>query len=54
MFDTPAEERFEAALGLLGIQFPEEYGGAGMTPLDYCICLEEIARVDPAIARRAT
>jgi alkylation response protein AidB-like acyl-CoA dehydrogenase len=39
-----------AALGLLGIQFPEQYGGAGMTPLDYCICLEEIARVDPAIA----
>jgi alkylation response protein AidB-like acyl-CoA dehydrogenase len=39
-----------AALGLLGIQFPERYGGAGMTPLDYCICLEEIARVDPAIA----
>src|SRR5262245_19040319 len=39
-----------AALGLLGIQFPEEYGGAGMTPLDYCICLEEVARVDPAVA----
>ncbi len=39
-----------AALGLLGIQFPEQYGGAGMTPLDYCICIEEIARVDPAIA----
>jgi alkylation response protein AidB-like acyl-CoA dehydrogenase len=39
-----------AALGLLGIQFPEEYGGAGMTPLDYCICIEEIARVDPAVA----
>src|SRR5439155_137220 len=39
-----------AALGLLGIQFPEQYGGAGMTPLDYCICLEEIARVDPATA----
>src|SRR6202007_2040237 len=39
-----------AALGLLGIQFPEEYGGAGMTPLDYCICIEEVARVDPAVA----
>ena len=24
-----------AALGLLGIQFPEKYGGAGMTALDY-------------------
>jgi len=39
-----------AALGLLGIQFPEAYGGAGMTPVDYCICIEEVARVDPAVA----
>src|SRR5499433_3673300 len=39
-----------AALGLLGIQFPEEYGGAGMSAIDYCICIEEIARVDPALA----
>jgi len=39
-----------AALGLLGIQFPEEYGGAGMSGVEYCICIEEIARVDPAVA----
>jgi hypothetical protein len=39
-----------AALGLMGIQFAEEYGGAGMSAIDYCICIEEIARVDPAIA----
>ncbi|HET7617163.1 MAG TPA: acyl-CoA dehydrogenase [Vicinamibacterales bacterium] len=39
-----------AALGLLGIQFPEEYGGAAMSAVDYCICIEELARVDPAIA----
>jgi alkylation response protein AidB-like acyl-CoA dehydrogenase len=39
-----------AALGLLGIQYPEQYGGAGMSALDYCICLEELARVDPSIA----
>jgi alkylation response protein AidB-like acyl-CoA dehydrogenase len=39
-----------AALGLMGIQFPEEYGGAGMSAIDYCICIEEIARVDPSIA----
>jgi len=39
-----------AALGLLGIQFPETYGGAGMSPLDYCICIEELARVDPGVA----
>src|SRR5258708_11652482 len=39
-----------AALGLLGIQFPEPYGGAGMSALDYCICIEELARVDPGVA----
>ena len=39
-----------AALGLLGIQFAEQYGGAGMTALDYCICIEELARVDPGVA----
>ena len=39
-----------AALGLMGVQFPEEYGGAAMTAIDYCLCIEELARVDPAIA----
>jgi alkylation response protein AidB-like acyl-CoA dehydrogenase len=39
-----------AALGLTGIQFPEEYGGSGMSAVDYCICIEELARVCPAIA----
>ncbi|HZR26488.1 MAG TPA: acyl-CoA dehydrogenase family protein [Vicinamibacterales bacterium] len=39
-----------AALGLLGIQFPEQYGGAAMSAIDYCICIEELARVDPAIS----
>src|SRR5437016_2444266 len=39
-----------AALGLMGIQFPEQYGGAGMSAIDYCICIEELARVDPAVA----
>jgi alkylation response protein AidB-like acyl-CoA dehydrogenase len=39
-----------AALGLMGIQFPEEYGGAGLSAIDYCICIEELARVDPAVA----
>jgi alkylation response protein AidB-like acyl-CoA dehydrogenase len=38
------------ALGLMGIQFPEQYGGAAMSAVDYCICIEEIARVCPAIA----
>jgi alkylation response protein AidB-like acyl-CoA dehydrogenase len=39
-----------ASLGLLGIQFDERYGGSGMSAVDYCICIEELARVDPAIA----
>jgi len=39
-----------ADLGLLGIQFEDKYGGAGMSAVDYCICIEELARVDPAIA----
>ncbi len=39
-----------AALGLLGIQMPEQYGGAAMSAIDYCICMEEIARVDPAVS----
>lgn len=39
-----------AELGLLGIQFDEDHGGAGMSAVDYCLCIEELARVDPAIA----
>jgi alkylation response protein AidB-like acyl-CoA dehydrogenase len=38
-----------AELGLMGIQFPETYGGAAMSSVDYCICIEELARVDPSI-----
>src|SRR5437867_3967567 len=39
-----------AALGLFGIQVPDAYGGAGMSAVDYCICIEELARVDPGVA----
>src|SRR4029450_9563017 len=38
-----------ADLGLMGIQFPEAYGGSAMSSVDYCICLEELARVGPAL-----
>jgi alkylation response protein AidB-like acyl-CoA dehydrogenase len=38
-----------AEVGLMGIQVPEAYGGAGMASVDYCICIEELARVDPSI-----
>jgi alkylation response protein AidB-like acyl-CoA dehydrogenase len=39
-----------AALGLMGIQFPESWGGAGMSAIDYCLCIEELARVDPSVS----
>jgi alkylation response protein AidB-like acyl-CoA dehydrogenase len=39
-----------AAIGLAGVQFPEEYGGAALSAVDYCICIEELARVCPAVA----
>ena len=39
-----------AELGLMGIQFSERVGGSAMSALDYCICIEELARVEPGIA----
>ena len=39
-----------ADLGLMGIQFAPEYGGAGMSAVDYCISIEELARVDPSVS----
>lgn len=39
-----------ADLGLMGIQVPDAYGGAGMSAVDYCIALEELARVDPSVS----
>jgi len=34
-----------AGLGLLGIPFPDEWGGAGMDQVSYCLAVEEIAKV---------
>ncbi len=39
-----------ADLGLMGIQISERHGGAGMSAVDYCIALEELARVDPSVS----
>ena len=36
-------------LGLLGLPFPEEYGGAGADFLAYCVALEEIGRGDASV-----
>jgi len=38
-----------AELGLMGIQFPEHCGGAAMSAVDYCVCIEELARIDPSV-----
>jgi alkylation response protein AidB-like acyl-CoA dehydrogenase len=35
-----------AALGVLGMSVPEEYGGLGLSILDSALILEEIAKVD--------
>jgi alkylation response protein AidB-like acyl-CoA dehydrogenase len=34
------------AMGFMGIEVPEQYGGAGMDTLSYVLALEEICRVD--------
>src|SRR6187549_2341209 len=39
-----------AAVGLMGIQVPEQWGGSGMSAVSYCVCIEELARVDPSVA----
>jgi alkylation response protein AidB-like acyl-CoA dehydrogenase len=39
-----------AELGVMGVLFPEEYGGAGMGYVEYATIIEEFARVDPSIA----
>jgi butyryl-CoA dehydrogenase len=38
-----------AELGLTGIPWPEEYGGAGMDYVAYCIAVEELSRVCASI-----
>jgi alkylation response protein AidB-like acyl-CoA dehydrogenase len=37
-------------LGLAGCCWPEEYGGSGLSTLDWAIVLEELARVDAGVA----
>ena len=38
-----------AELGFLGMIFPEEYGGAGLSYLDYAAVVEEISSVDGSV-----
>src|SRR3954469_19317270 len=37
-------------LGWMGIPFPEDVGGAGGSPLQYAIAVEELTRVDSSVA----
>jgi len=46
----PAEQLRELGeLGFCGMFFPEEYGGAGLDSVSYCIAIEEISRVDASM-----
>jgi alkylation response protein AidB-like acyl-CoA dehydrogenase len=38
-----------AELGLMGVIFPEEYGGAGMGYIEYASIIEELSRVDGSV-----
>jgi alkylation response protein AidB-like acyl-CoA dehydrogenase len=38
-----------AQMGLLGIIFPEQYGGAGLGYIEYVIAIEELSRVDGSV-----
>jgi short-chain 2-methylacyl-CoA dehydrogenase len=37
-------------LGLMGIPFPEEYGGGGADTLSYVLAVEELTRIDSSVA----
>ena len=37
-------------LGLMGIPFPEEYGGGGADTFSYALAVEELARIDSSVA----
>src|SRR5919107_442030 len=38
-----------AELGLMGVIFPEEYGGAGLGYVEYVTIIEELSRVDGSV-----
>jgi short-chain 2-methylacyl-CoA dehydrogenase len=39
-----------AELGLMGMPFPEEYGGAGTDNMSYALAIEELGRIDSSVA----
>lgn len=48
MDPTVVEQMFEQ--GLMGIEIPEDYGGAGMNFTAGIVGIEELARVDPSVS----
>jgi alkylation response protein AidB-like acyl-CoA dehydrogenase len=36
-------------MGMMGVIFPEEYGGSGLGYLDYAVIIEELSRVDGSV-----
>src|SRR5258708_40144358 len=36
-------------MGLLGVIFPEQYGGAGLGSIEYAVAIEELARVNGSV-----
>ena len=44
-FPSEAIAKF-GKMGLMGIPYPKEYGGAGLDVLSYAIAVEELSRVD--------
>jgi alkylation response protein AidB-like acyl-CoA dehydrogenase len=38
-----------AEMGLMGVIFPEKYGGAGLGYIEYVLAIEELARVDGSV-----
>jgi hypothetical protein len=48
MDPTIVEQLFEQ--GMMGIEIPEEFGGAGMNFTSAIVCIEELARIDPSVS----
>jgi len=48
MDPTIIEQLFEQ--GIMGVEIPEEYGGAGTNFTTAIVCIEELARVDPSVS----
>ncbi|MBS0373247.1 MAG: acyl-CoA dehydrogenase family protein [Proteobacteria bacterium] len=43
-----ANIRKAGELGFMGVEVPEQYGGAGLDPVSFCLMIEEVAAADAA------